>query len=73
MSKRAAELLEEALSLSPTERAELAGQLIVSIEARKDIDELWANEAEDRLEAYEGGLIGSVPADEVFNGVRPKR
>jgi len=72
MSKRGAEVLEEALSLPPDERAELAERLLTSLDASHDrrIDELWAQEAEDRLDAFERGEIKAVLAKEVFDTIR---
>jgi putative addiction module component (TIGR02574 family) len=72
MSKRGAEVLEDALSLPPDERAELVERLLTSLDASHDrrIDELWAQEAEDRLDAFERGEIKAVPAREVFDGIR---
>jgi putative addiction module component (TIGR02574 family) len=68
MSKKGAELLEKALSLPPVERAELADRLLTSLDSSSErkIDELWAQEAEDRLEAFERGEIKAVPAKEAF-------
>ena len=66
MSKRGAEVLEEALSLPPGERAELADRLLTSLDSSPGgrIDALWAAEAEDRLEAFERGEIKAVsPGD----------
>jgi putative addiction module component (TIGR02574 family) len=76
MSKKGTEVLEEALSLPPDERAELAERLLTSLDASHDtrVDELWAQEAEDRLDAFERGEIKAVPAKEVFDticGVKP--
>jgi putative addiction module component (TIGR02574 family) len=76
MSKRGAEVLEEALSLPPGERAELADRLLTSLDSSPggSIDKLWAAEAEDRLEAFERGEINAVPADDAFGatgGVKP--
>lgn len=69
MSKKGAELLEAALSLPPAERAELADRLLTSLDSGPDrrIDNLWAQEAEDRLDAFERGEIKSVPAEQVFD------
>ncbi len=55
MSKKGAQLLEEALSLPLAERAELADRLLTSLDASPDrrIHELWAQEVEDRLDAFE--------------------
>jgi len=59
MSKTGAQVLEKALSLPPSERAELADGLLSSLDASPDhrIDELWAQEAEDRIDAFERGEI----------------
>ncbi len=72
MSKRGKEVLEEALSLPPDERAELAERLLTSLDASHDgrIDELWAQEAEGRLDAFERGEIKALPAKEVFDTIR---
>jgi len=72
MSKRGTEVLEEALSLPPAERAELADRLLTSLDAAPDdrIDKLWAQEAEDRLDAFERGEIKAVSAKEVFDTTR---
>ncbi len=34
--------------------------------ARKEIDQLWSKEAEERIEAYERGELRVSPAKEVF-------
>jgi putative addiction module component (TIGR02574 family) len=54
-------ILLDALKLSPVERAELIEKLLASFSFpdRKAIDELWGAEAEDRIDAYERGEIGS--------------
>ena len=68
MSDRGTEILNEALSLPPTERAEIAERLLSSLDIpdRQRIDALWAREAEDRLDAYERGEIKAIPAEHVF-------
>jgi putative addiction module component (TIGR02574 family) len=72
MSKRGTEVLEEALSLPPVERAELAERLLTSLDASHDrrLDELWAQEAEDRLDAFDRGEMKAVPAKDVFDTIR---
>jgi putative addiction module component (TIGR02574 family) len=61
-------LLEEALKLPPVERAELIERLLSSFEfrSRKEIDALWAEEAEDRIDAFDRGEIEEIPAEQVF-------
>ncbi len=74
MTSRSTELLQEALSLPPDERAEMAEHLLSSLDSPTDrrIEELWANETEDRLDAFESGEIKTVPVKEVFDQISPK-
>jgi len=37
---------------------------------RGEIDALWAEEAEDRIRAYERGEIASVPGEQVFQNIQ---
>ncbi len=62
------QLLEAALQLPPSERAQLIEGILSSFEpeTRQRIDRLWAQEAEDRIDAYDRGELGSVPAESVF-------
>ena len=74
MSENTEKILAEALELPPIERAELIEELLSSFEfpARKSIDELWAKEVEDRIDAYEKGEITTTPAKEVFDKISGK-
>ncbi len=69
------EILQAALSLPETERAMIADRLLLSLDAtaQREIDALWAQEAEARIEAYEAGDIGAVPGDQVFAAIRARR
>lgn len=69
MSKKGAQLLEEALALPGMERAELADRLLTSLDSSPEprIDELWAQEAEDRLDGFARGEIKAVSAREAFD------
>jgi putative addiction module component (TIGR02574 family) len=71
MTPQSEQVLREALDLPPLDRAELVEQILASFEfpARKDIDAAWAQEAEDRIDAFERGEIGSSPASEVFGKI----
>ena len=68
MSRKGTELLDEALALPLAERAEIVDRLLASLETEPDrrIDELWAQEAEDRLDALERREIKTVSAKQVF-------
>ncbi|MBA2705636.1 MAG: addiction module protein [Blastocatellia bacterium] len=75
MSASSEQILKDALALQPQERAELVEQLLATFQEPPDphIDELWAREAEDRLDAYDRGELKAVPAEEVFNRVKQRR
>ena len=74
MSENTERILAEALELPPIERAELIEELLSSFEfpSRRSIDELWAKEAEDRIDAYERGQLAATPAKEVFDRISGK-
>lgn len=60
-------ILNQALELSANERAILAEQLLMSLDLPdSNIDELWATEAEDRINEYEKGNVQTKSAQEVF-------
>ena len=71
MSANSEQILKQALALTPHERAELVEQLLATFQSPPDphIDELWAREAEDRLNAYDRGELKAVPAEEVFERI----
>lgn len=74
MSELAEKLIEQALGLSAEERAAVAERLLTSLEPElSGIDLLWAQEAEDRLDAYERGEIKAIPAEEVFNSIKNRK
>ncbi len=61
------QLFEEALTLAPKNRASLIEKLLASLDQPdKTIDELWAAEAESRIDAYEAGQIKAVSVERVF-------
>jgi hypothetical protein len=66
------EIFRAALSLSGKARAELADRLLESLDDQEDdeIDRLWAQEAADRIAAYERGEIASTPGEEVLASLK---
>ena len=71
MTLRSQQILREAMNLPSGERAGLVERILASFEfpARKDIDAAWTQEAEDRIDAFERGEIGSSPASQVFREI----
>jgi len=68
MLKHGKQILADALKLPPVERAELVENLLTSFEfrSREKIDALWAEEVEDRIDAFERGEMAAIPAKDVF-------
>jgi putative addiction module component (TIGR02574 family) len=63
----AEEVLKEALTLKPAQKAELIDKLLSSLDKPdEDLDELWAEEAESRIDAYEQGKIKAVAVEKVL-------
>ena len=64
-------LLEQALRLSPIERAELIGELFSSFERHQDdaVEAAWVEEAESRIDAYESGQLRADSAEAVFDRI----
>ena len=65
-------LLQEVLSLPSHLRTKLIDKLIESlnIPIQKDIDKLWAEEAEQRISDINSGKVKSIPGEEVFEEIR---
>lgn len=60
-------ILEEVLALSPTNKVELVDCLLASLDAPdKEIDRLWKEEVESRIDAYERGEIKALTIEEVL-------
>ena len=61
------EIIKEALMLKPVEKVELVDQLLSSLDKSDgEIDELWANEAESRIDAYENGKLKAVSLEKIL-------
>ena len=61
------ELLEQALTLNVNERTKLIDELFKSIDKPdEEIDQIWADEADKRLEAYRKGQIKAIPIEDIF-------
>jgi Putative addiction module component len=63
-------LLQQAISLSATDRAVIIEGLIVSLDKPDPVlDTLWLKEAESRLLAYRTGELDAIDAEQVFAGL----
>ena len=75
MTVQTQQVLEKAIHLPPVEWAELVEQILSSFDhpSRKEIDALWAKEAEDRIDAYDQGKIKAIPASQVFEKINRQK
>ncbi len=75
MVKAIEKLTKDALSLPARSRIRLASRLLQSLEGPRAISirEQWAAEAEERIDAYDAGIIPSIPGDQVFKRLRLKK
>ncbi len=61
------EILEQALELKVNERSKLVDELLKSLDKPdEEIDEIWAEEADKRLEDYRRGELKAVPMENIF-------
>jgi putative addiction module component (TIGR02574 family) len=63
-------LEQEALKLSPGERAALAQRLLASLDEDKEIKDAWAAEVERRIADVESGAVKVIPIAEAVAQVR---
>ena len=59
-------LIDSALKLAPAERFALIDELLHSLDCPDEqVDRLWIEEAEHRLEAYRSGRVQGIAAQDV--------
>lgn len=61
-------LAKETMALDIEDRALLAGKLLLSLDepSASEVERLWLDEAERRLESYRAGKVQGIPAYDVF-------
>ncbi|MFZ0613938.1 MAG: addiction module protein [Desulfobacterales bacterium] len=69
MLKQLEEIINVAMELSLEERAQLAGTLLSILDepSKSEVERLWLQEAERRLQEFREGKVKGIPAEEVFN------
>jgi|WetSurMetagenome_2_1015567.scaffolds.fasta_scaffold1172381_2 putative addiction module component (TIGR02574 family) len=64
-------VLKEALTLNSSEKAQLIDKLISVLDkSDKEIDGLWAEEAESRIDAHDLGKIKKISLEKVLQKYR---
>jgi len=68
------ELKAEALRLNPEDRAELASDLLRSLDdlSEAEVERLWVEEAMRRDANLDAGTARSIPAEQVFRDARAR-
>jgi|GEM_PF-203707 putative addiction module component (TIGR02574 family) len=67
-------IVKEALSLPSDMRSALVDKLLESLNVptQKEVDRLWAAEAEKRIKEITSGKATAIPGNRVFKGIRTK-
>ena len=65
-------VLQSAMALPDSDRAEIAASLIRSLDAETDddVDAAWAAEIQRRIESIDQGSVKLIPWDEVMRDMR---
>ncbi|MBU1667788.1 addiction module protein [bacterium] len=59
--------------MKPLDKLQLIEKILNSLnQPNKTMEEIWANEAEERIEAYDKGLISVVNEEDVFGKYKRK-
>ncbi len=73
MTTKASDLISKVESLPVDIKTKLIEKLLNSLHpSQKEIDKLWAKEAERRVTEIKTGKVKTIPGDEVFNEIRKK-
>jgi putative addiction module component (TIGR02574 family) len=60
-------IFNEISPLKPVEKLQLIDKILNSLNPSDEkLEDIWAKEAEDRIEAYDRGLVSTVNEDDVF-------
>lgn len=60
-------ILEDALILKPVERLHLVDAILLSLDVpTEEVDVLWMEEVEKRVEVYNRGELNTTPSNEIF-------
>lgn len=70
MTQRVTKCWEECQSWTDEERAELADQLIQSLDANVDIHAAWDAEIAERIQELENGTLQCIPSEVVHQNLR---
>jgi len=74
MSDQAEKFMKEALLLPEEERAVLVDKLLqsLSVPTQEDVDKLWMEEVEKRIEEYDNKKVEALDGDKVIKEIRSR-
>ena len=74
MTTATAKLADQILSLPCEDRIYLVDRLLESLNApsREEIDRVWAEEAERRIDELDSGKVQAIPGEQVFAEIRKR-
>jgi len=72
MTDKTQTILEQAMKLSPNERAEVAEELIASLDEITDVDveKAWQEEIQRRIQQIDSGEVKTIPWEVVQRQMR---
>jgi putative addiction module component (TIGR02574 family) len=75
MNTQSQHILQSALALPESERAEIAASLIRSLDTETDegVDGAWAAEVQRRVESIDRGEVTLIPWDDVMREMRERQ
>lgn len=75
MSMNASELFEAGLSLSPSERKDVALRLLDSVEVadQESVDDAWTDEISSRVDDIVNGKVEAIPGEQIFAELAERR
>ena len=75
MARKLKDIAAEALELPLSARADLARQLLDSLEdiSEEEHEKLWAEEAERRYAEFKTGKVKAIPAEKVFARLKSRK
>jgi putative addiction module component (TIGR02574 family) len=74
MTTATAKLADQILSLPCEDRIYLVDRLLESLNApsREEIDRVWAEEVERRIDELDSGKVQAIPGEQVFAEIRQR-
>ena len=74
MNTQAEQILQSALSLDPDDRIEIAESLLLSLDEKRaaEVEKIWAEEIQRRIDQIDRGEVTLIPADEVMREMRER-